>query len=226
MHTWLPDAHVRSADPGERDPLRDTATVAVWTPSSRRTSVSTGEKADGGPLGSLSVGVAGVFLLVQRDYKRLFAYLSIEHIGIAVHLVRHWQGPVSLPGAWHLLNHALAKSTAFDAAGLVLLRYQHRMLDRVPGLLRQMPLTGVAVLVAGLALAGMFHLGCSSSEVRISPSERIPREPRWPTPFWHYWSSPSPDGAGSASGDKGPPWASEISSLCPLPSGPQPQRRV
>src|SRR2546428_7075136 len=110
--------------------------------------------------------IAAVLLLVQRDYKRLFAYSSIEHIGIA--LIGFGIGGVGVfAGAWHLLNHALAKSTAFYGAGWVLLRYEHKMLDRVTGLLRQMPLAGSAVVLAGVALAGMPPLGLFASELLI-----------------------------------------------------------
>ena len=172
MHTWLPDAHAEAPTPVSAILSANMLTVAVYAilrfkAVADRTvgPLFTGKLMVG--LGLLSVGVAGVFLLVQRDYKRLFAYSSIEHIGIA--LIGFGIGGAGVfAGAWHLLNHALAKSTAFYAAGLVLLRYQHRMLDRVPGLLRQMPLTGVAVLVAGLALAGMPPFGLFVSEVLIT----------------------------------------------------------
>jgi hydrogenase-4 component F len=123
-------------------------------------------------LGLLSVTVAAVFLLVQKDYKRLFAYSSIEHIGIAL-IGFGIGGPGVFAAAWHLLNHAVAKSTAFYASGMVLLRHQHRVLDRVPGLLRQMPLAGGAILVAGLALAGLPPSGFFVSELLIAASTYV-----------------------------------------------------
>jgi hydrogenase-4 component F len=83
-------------------------------------------------LALLSLAVSAIFLLVQRDYKRLFAYSSIEHIGIA--LLGFGVGGLGVfGGAWHLMNHALAKSTAFYGSGLVFLRYNHKSLDRVTG---------------------------------------------------------------------------------------------
>jgi hydrogenase-4 component F len=118
-------------------------------------------------LGLFSVAVACVFLLVQRDYKRLFAYSSIEHMGIA--MVGFGIGGFGVyAGAWHLLNHALAKSAAFYGTGLVLLRHEHKMLERVPGLLRQMPVAGSAILLSGLALAGMPPFGLFMSELWIT----------------------------------------------------------
>jgi hydrogenase-4 component F len=115
----------------------------------------------------LSLALSAIFILVQRDYKRLFAYSSMEHIGIA--LLGFGIGGLGVfAGAWHLMNHALAKSTAFYGAGLVFLRYNHKSLDRVTGLLDQMPVAGIAILVAGVALAGMPPFGLFTSEVLIA----------------------------------------------------------
>jgi len=117
-------------------------------------------------LALLSLAVSATFFLVQRDYKRLFAYSSIEHIGIA--LLGFGIGGLGIfAGAWHLMNHALAKSMAFYGAGLVFLRHNHRLLDRVTGLLGRMPVAGIAILVAGVALAGMPPFGLFTSEVLI-----------------------------------------------------------
>ncbi|CAI4029852.1 hydrogenase 4 component F [Nitrospira tepida] len=172
MHTWLPDAHAEAPTPVSAMLSASMLTVAVY--AILRFKVITDRTV--GPdfagtlvvaLGLLSLTVAGTFLLVQRDFKRLFAYSSIEHIGIAL-LGFGIGGAGVFAGAWHLLNHALAKSTAFYGAGLVLLGYQHRLLDRVSGLLVHMPLAGTAVLVAGLALAGMPPFGLFTSELLIA----------------------------------------------------------
>src|SRR6185295_5086891 len=159
MHTWLPDAHAEAPTPVSAMLSANMLTVAVYAILRFK---AIADRAVGPwhsgrlmvGLGLLSVTVAAVFLLVQKDYKRLFAYSSIEHIGIAL-IGFGIGGPGVFAAAWHLLNHAVAKSTAFYASGMVLLRHQHRVLDRVPGLLRQMPLAGGAILVAGLALAGL-----------------------------------------------------------------------
>ncbi len=172
MHTWLPDAHAEAPTPVSAMLSANMLAVAVYAilrfkaVTDRTAGPSFSGKFMVG-LGLLSVTIAAVFLLVQRDHKRLFAYSSIEHIGIA--LIGFGIGGAGVFAAlWHLLNHALAKSTAFYASGLVLLRHEHKMLDRVPGLLRQMPLTGGAILVAGVALSGMPPFGLFASEVLIA----------------------------------------------------------
>ena len=67
-----------------------------------------------------------------------------------------------------MLNHALAKSTAFYAMGMVLLRHGHRAMQRITGLLRQAPPEGVGLLLAAVALAGLPPFGLFISEVLIA----------------------------------------------------------
>lgn len=172
MHTWLPDAHAEAPTPVSAMLSANMLTLAVY--AILRFKVITDRTV--GPefagtlvvgLGLLSLTIAATFFLVQRDFKRLFAYSSIEHIGIAL-LGFGLGGSGIFAGAWHLLNHALAKSTAFYGAGSVFLAHEHKFLDRVTGLLVHMPLSGTAMLVAGLTLAGMPPFGLFASEVLIA----------------------------------------------------------
>ena len=171
MHTWLPDAHAEAPTPVSAMLSANMLTVAVYAILRFKavTDRSVGPEFAGKlivGLALLSLAVSAIFILVQRDYKRLFAYSSIEHIGIA--LLGFGIGGLGVfAGAWHLMNHALAKSTAFYGAGLVFLRHDHKSLDRVTGLLEQMPVAGTAILVAGVALAGLPPFGLFISEVLI-----------------------------------------------------------
>ena len=172
MHTWLPDAHAEAPTPVSAMLSANMLTLAVYAILRFKavTDRTVGPEFAGNliiGLALLSLAVSAIFFLVQRDYKRLFAYSSIEHIGIAL-LGFGIGGLGILAGAWHLMNHALAKSTAFYGAGLVFLRYNHKLLDRVTGLLGQMPVAGTAILVAGIALAGMPPFGLFTSEILIA----------------------------------------------------------
>ena len=172
MHTWLPDAHAEAPTPVSAMLSANMLTLAVYAILRFKavTDRTVGPEFAGNliiGLALLSLAVSATFFLVQRDYKRLFAYSSIEHIGIA--LLGFGIGGLGVfAGAWHLMNHAFAKSTAFYGAGLVFLRYDHKLLDRVTGLLGQMPIAGTAILVAGVALAGMPPFGLFTSEVLIA----------------------------------------------------------
>ena len=171
MHTWLPDAHAEAPTPVSAMLSANMLTLAAY--AILRFKAVTDRTV--GPefadtliigLGLLSLAVSATFFLVQRDYKRLFAYSSIEHIGIS--LLGFGVGGLGVfAGAWHLMNHALAKSMAFYGTGLVFLHHNHRLLERVTGLLGRLPVAGTAILAAGVALAGMPPFGLFTSEVLI-----------------------------------------------------------
>ncbi len=172
MHTWLPGAHAEAPTPVSAMLSGLMLNLALYAVLRFKSIVDRTVGADfTGPillvLGLLSVTIAAFFLLVQRDYKRLFAYSSIEHVGIV--LVGFGVGGAVgvFAGLFHMLNHALAKSTAFYAAGMVVLRRGHKVIERVTGLVRQMPLVGGSMLLATLALAGMPPFGLFISEVLI-----------------------------------------------------------
>ncbi|MHB8482898.1 MAG: proton-conducting transporter transmembrane domain-containing protein, partial [Nitrospiria bacterium] len=112
-------------------------------------------------------GIAAFLILVQHDFKRLLAYSSIEHMGIAAigFGVGGYAG--SFGGLFHLLNHAIAKSLAFFAAGNIHLLFGTREIDQVKGLAKGQPMTAVAFLTAGIALAGMPPFALFVSEFSV-----------------------------------------------------------
>ena len=70
------------------------------------------------------MAIGALSLLTQRDYKRLLAFSSIEHTGLACFGLA--LGPAGIFAALlHLTGHALAKSTAFLLSGRILERYRH-----------------------------------------------------------------------------------------------------
>lgn len=173
MHTWLSEAHGEAPTPVSAMLSGLMLNLALYAVLRFKSIVDRTVGADfTGPillvLGLLSVTIAAIYLLVQRDYKRLFAYSSIEHVGIAL-VGFGIGGPLGVfGGLFHMLNHALAKSTAFYAAGMILLRRGHKTIERVTGLIRQMPLVGGGMILAALALAGMPPFGLFVSEVLIA----------------------------------------------------------
>jgi hydrogenase-4 component F len=121
-------------------------------------------------IGLISFATAALFILIQRDYKRLFAYSSIEHMGLAM-VGFGVGGPLgTFGGLWHLLNHALAKSLGFFAAGNIFLRYRTRQIHEVKGMVKIQPITAMAFLVGGLALVGMPPFSIFNSELLVISS--------------------------------------------------------
>ncbi len=171
MHTWLPDAH--SEAPTALSAMMSGVLLAVALYAVVRweavvnAAVGTGFT-DGLyiALGLLSIAIAAFSLVIQRNYKRMLAYSSIEHTGlICVGLAL---GPLGTFAAMlHLLNHALAKSMMFFLAGRVLHRYGTTEISRVSGLLKVMPWTGGLFAAGMLAVIGLPPFGLFISEFAL-----------------------------------------------------------
>jgi hydrogenase-4 component F len=117
-------------------------------------------------LGVFSLLVAAFSLVIQRNYKRMLAYSSIEHTGLIC--IGLGLGPLGVFAAFlHLVCHALAKSMLFVLSGEVLHRYHSTDMERVSGLLKVMPWTGGLFLVGVLAVVGLPPFGLFMSELAL-----------------------------------------------------------
>ncbi|HTI53203.1 MAG TPA: hydrogenase 4 subunit F [Verrucomicrobiae bacterium] len=171
MHTWLPDAHSEAPSPLSAMMSGVLLAVALYAvirwEAVVNAAVGTGFT-DGLyiALGVLSIAIAAFSLVIQRNYKRMLAYSSIEHTGlICLGLAL---GPLGTFAAMlHLLNHALAKSTIFFLAGRVLHRYGTTEIGRVSGLLKVMPWTGGLFAAGILAVIGLPPFGLFISEFAL-----------------------------------------------------------
>jgi hydrogenase-4 component B len=124
----------------------------------------------------LASAVMGVlYALMQDDIKRLLAYSTVENVGlvaVGLGVALQFQASglpvvavVALTAALlHMVNHALFKTLLFLAAGSVTATTGHRGLDRLGGLMRAMPVTGVVALLGSLAIAGLPPLNGFASE--------------------------------------------------------------
>jgi hydrogenase-4 component F len=171
MHTWLPDAHAEAPAPLSAMMSGVLLAVALYA-IVRWKAVVSAAVGSAFPdrllvvLGLLSLVIAAFSLVLQRNYKRMLAYSSIEHMGLVC--VGLALGPLGTFAAMlHLVNHALAKATMFFLAGRVLQRYQTVDIARVSGLLQTMPGTGWLFLAGGLALTGLPPFGLFVSEFAL-----------------------------------------------------------
>ena len=172
FHTWLPDAH--SQAPSPISGLLSGAALAVSLYALARFHLV----AEGtlGPafsstllvvFGLLSLAVALPFIVAQGDIKRLFAYSSIEHLGLAT-VALGFGGHLALLGFVMLLaGHGLAKATVFLAAGRLVAERGSRRIGRLTGSLARSPAEGRALVVASLALAGLPPSGIFVAEIAI-----------------------------------------------------------
>jgi hydrogenase-4 component F len=117
-------------------------------------------------IGLLSMAVAAVFMVRQRDYKRMLAYSSVEHMGILVLGVS--LGGLGLYGALlHALNNGLTKGVLFLAAGNLHRAYGSKRVEEVSGALRRLPATGALFLAGFFAITGSPPFGLFISEFTI-----------------------------------------------------------
>jgi hydrogenase-4 component F len=117
--------------------------------------------------GLLSMTVGVVFLISQRNFKRLLAYSSVEQMG----LIAAGFGigaPLAVVGALlQMLTHSLAKSLMFFNSGNLLLRFRTTTIADVRGVIRVAPATALLVIVGALAIAGAPPFGLFVSELSI-----------------------------------------------------------
>jgi hydrogenase-4 component F len=117
--------------------------------------------------GFASIIVGALFMVRRGNFKRLFAYSSVEHMGI-IAVALGFGGLLGFYGALlQILNHALAKSVLFLSSGDVVLRYRTREAAQVSGLLTAVPVTGGALLLASFAVLGSPPFGLFLSELTI-----------------------------------------------------------
>jgi len=171
MHTWLPDAH--SEAPAPLSALLSSVLLPVALYAILRWKVVADATLGGGytdnlllTLGFLSLLVASFSVVLSRNYKRLLAYSSIEHIGLIC--LGAGLGPLGMFAALlHVVNHAIVKSMLFLLSGRVSHRYHTTQIRGVSGLLAVMPWTGTLFAVGIMALVGLPPFGLFVSELAL-----------------------------------------------------------
>ncbi len=173
MHTWLPDAHSQAPSPISAllsGVLLNSAMYAILRTLSI-VNKNMGESAYAGRImigfGVLSVLTAAIFILTQKDYKRLLAYSSIEHMGI-IAIALGFFTPLSIfAGLFHMINHSMTKSMLFLASGNILQKYGTREILKIRDLLSKMPLTGTVFLLGLFAISGTPPFSIFASELGV-----------------------------------------------------------
>jgi hydrogenase-4 component F len=172
VHTWLPDAHSEAPTPVSA--LLSGSLLAVSFYAILRfyqvAAAALGPRFPRDVLlvfGMASLLLAALYLLDQRDYKRLLAYSSVEHMGILAIGVS-FGAPVALAGVLlHVLAHAAAKGNAFMGAGVLVRKFGSKRIGSVTGGLDLLPWSGPLFLAAVLALSAMPPFGIFRSEFQI-----------------------------------------------------------
>jgi hydrogenase-4 component F len=186
LHNWLPDAHAEGPTPVSAvlsGLLLNVALYAVvrckvLVDGSLQTSFAKGLMMG---FGMLSVVVAAFLLSRQKDIKRLFAYSSIEHMGI-ITFAFGMGGPVAnFAGLLHMTVHSLTKSAIFFAVGHAAQKTGTQLMDGIRGLITISPTIGWGLVLGTLAILGMPPFGVFASEFLILTTA-IHDQP-WATPL-------------------------------------------
>jgi hydrogenase-4 component F len=176
MHSWLPDAHSQAPAPISALMSGVLLTVAFYAilrfkaicdlsvgPQFARTLLVI--------VSLLSLAVAASLLLTQRDYKRMLAYHSIEHMGL-IALGAAAGIPLAIAAVLlHILGHGLAKSVLFLTSGEIMAAEGTSRIDGVRALLARRPVLGGIFGVGLLALLGFPPFSLFASELGMFRAE-------------------------------------------------------
>ena len=167
MHTWLPDAH--SEAPSEISAMFSGVLLPVAIYALYRVYEVTASPSITDLFiffGVVTILFSAIMLPSQRFYKRMFAYSTMENMGLI--LIGFTIGGIALTGALILLvTHAFGKGAAFYSSGNILENYESKKISDVTGLRERMPYTSVSLILSSLAVTGAPPFGTFLGEFLI-----------------------------------------------------------
>jgi hydrogenase-4 component F len=186
LHNWLPDAHAEGPTPVSAVLSGLLLNVALYAvvrckvlADGALRSALAGQLMMG--FGLLSVVVAAFFLSRQKDVKRMFAYSSIEHMGLITFAFGMGGATASFAGLLHMTVHSLTKSAIFFAVGHAAQKAGTQVMDNIRGLIKINPTVGWGLMLGTLAILGMPPFGVFASEFLILTTAM--RQQPWATPI-------------------------------------------
>jgi len=186
LHNWLPDAHAEGPTPISAVLSGLLLNVAIYAVVRCKVLVE-GSLHSALPsnmlmgFGLLSVVLASLFLWRQRDIKRLFAYSSIEHMGIISFAFGMGGSVATFAALLHMTVHSLTKSAIFFTVGHASQKVGSQLMDDIRGLVSISPAIGWGLMIGSLAILGMPPFGVFASEFLILTTAM--RQQPWATPI-------------------------------------------
>lgn len=175
MHAWLPDAHAEGPTPISAVLSGLLLNVALFALLRFKMLIAAHPGAlDPGPImiaiGLLSLIFAAFMLYQRRDIKRLFAYSSIEHMGL-ITFAFGMGGPLAnFAGLLHMVMHSLTKSAIFFAVGHVAQAKGTQRIADIRGLSVSHPALAAGLAFGVIAISGLPPFGAFMSEFLILSS--------------------------------------------------------
>ncbi len=187
LHAWLPDAHAEGPTPISAVLSGLLLNVALFALLRFKLLLAANAGALApGPLmvtmGLVSLIFAAFMLYRRRDIKRMFAYSSIEHMGI-ITFAFGMGGPLAnFAGLLHMTMHSLTKSAIFFGVGHIAQATGTQRIADIRGLTESHPKLGWGLVMGVVAIAGMPPLGIFMSEFLVV-SSTIARQPMLALPL-------------------------------------------
>jgi len=186
LHSWLPDAHAEGPTPVSavlsglllNVAMYAVLRIKVLTDGALGNAMA-GELMMG--FGLLSVVVAAFFISRQKDVKRMFAYSSIEHMGLITFAFGMASPLANFAGLLHMTVHSLVKSAIFYTVGHATQKAGTQQMSEIRGLIKVNPTVGWGLMLGVMAILGMPPFGVFASEFLILTTAM--REQPWATPF-------------------------------------------
>jgi hydrogenase-4 component F len=175
LHAWLPDAHAEGPTPISAVLSGLLLNVALYAVLRFKLLLDGNANAIApGPLmatlGMASLIFAAFMLYRRRDVKRLFAFSSIEHMGIIVFAFGMGGALANFAGLLHMTMHSLTKSAIFFTVGHIAQAKGTQQIADIRGLTVSHPALGWSLVVGVFAIAGLPPLGIFTSEFLVVSS--------------------------------------------------------
>ncbi len=175
LHAWLPDAHAEGPTPISAVLSGLLLNVALYAMLRFKMLLAANAAAIApGPLmiimGLVSLIFAAFMLYRRRDIKRLFAYSSIEHMGIIAFAFGIGGPLANFAGLLHMTMHSLTKSAIFFGVGHIAQVKGTQTIADIRGLTTSHPMLGWGLVAAVMAIAGLPPFGIFTSEFLVVSS--------------------------------------------------------
>jgi len=186
LHSWLPDAHAEGPTPVSAVLSGLLLNVALYAVMRSKVLVdgALGTEMAGNLMmgfGLLSVVLAAFLIKRQTDVKRMFAYSSIEHMGLITFAFGMGGAVANFAALLHMTMHSLTKSAIFFAVGHATQKAGSQLMSDIRGLIKTNPTIGWGMMLGTVAILGVPPFGVFASEFLIITTAM--HEHPWATPF-------------------------------------------
>ncbi len=124
-------------------------------------------------LGVITSIVGIIMAVCQSDIKLILAYHTISQIGLIIAGLSTENEYVQSGAVLHIINHAIFKSLLFLAAGMIIKKYNTRNIYKIKGVMRSIPLAGIAVICGILGITGAPFFNGSISKYFIGQTSDL-----------------------------------------------------